>query len=139
MCLTATRFSTKCARSVKGLQRNQMSSTDTAVGGARLAIGFFERYLTVWVALCIVGGILLGQVLPQLFQAVGRMEVAQVNLPVGVLIWVMIIPMLVKIDFSAMTQVKSQWHCLAGFLSAMCSRRFFPPINSIVTSPGSSC
>src|SRR6202051_763923 len=109
MCLTATRFSTKCARSVKGLQRNQMSSTDTAVGGARLAIGFFERYLTVWVALCIVGGILLGQVLPQLFQAVGRMEVAQVNLPVGVLIWVMIIPMLVKIDFSAMTQVKSQW------------------------------
>src|SRR6202795_2787574 len=109
MCLTATRFSTKCARSVKGLQRNQMSSTDTAVGGARLAIGFFERYLTVWVALCIVGGILLGQVLPQLFQAVGRMEVAQVNLPVGVLIWVMIIPMLVKIDFTAMTQVKSQW------------------------------
>jgi len=86
-----------------------MSSTDTAVGGARPAIGFFERYLTVWVALCIVGGILLGQVLPQLFQAIGRMEVAQVNLPVGVLIWVMIIPMLVKIDFAAMTQVKSQW------------------------------
>ncbi|KLU27723.1 arsenic transporter [Caballeronia mineralivorans PML1(12)] len=86
-----------------------MSSTDTAVGAARPAIGFFERYLTVWVALCIVGGILLGQVLPQLFQAIGRMEVAQVNLPVGVLIWVMIIPMLVKIDFAAMTQVKSQW------------------------------
>jgi arsenite transporter len=86
-----------------------MSSTDTAVGGARPEIGFFERYLTVWVALCIVGGILLGQVLPQLFQAIGRMEVAQVNLPVGVLIWVMIIPMLVKIDFAAMTQVKSQW------------------------------
>ncbi|MDB5782709.1 bile acid:sodium symporter, partial [Caballeronia mineralivorans] len=86
-----------------------MSSTDTAVGGARPTIGFFERYLTVWVALCIVGGILLGQVLPQLFQAIGRMEVAQVNLPVGVLIWVMIIPMLIKIDFAAMTQVKSQW------------------------------
>ena len=86
-----------------------MSSTDTAVAGARPAIGFFERYLTVWVALCIVGGILLGQVLPELFQAIGRMAVAQVNLPVGVLIWVMIIPMLVKIDFAAMTQVKSQW------------------------------
>jgi ACR3 family arsenite transporter len=86
-----------------------MSSTDTAVRAARPAIGFFERYLTVWVALCIIGGILLGQLLPQLFQAVGRMEVAQVNLPVGVLIWVMIIPMLVKIDFAAMTQVKSQW------------------------------
>jgi ACR3 family arsenite transporter len=86
-----------------------MSRTDTAAGSAPPAIGFFERYLTVWVALCIVGGILLGQALPQLFQAVGRMEVAQVNLPVGVLIWVMIIPMLVKIDFAAMTQVKSQW------------------------------
>jgi len=86
-----------------------MSSTNTAVGSARPAIGFFERYLTVWVALCIVGGILLGQVLPQVFQSIGRMEVAQVNLPVGALIWVMIVPMLVKIDFAAMTQVKSQW------------------------------
>jgi len=73
------------------------------------AIGFFERYLTVWVALCIVAGVLLGQLLPGLFQAIGRMEVAHVNLPVGVLIWVMIIPMLVKIDFSAMKQVSSQW------------------------------
>ncbi|WP_158906137.1 ACR3 family arsenite efflux transporter [Burkholderia sp. L27(2015)] len=86
-----------------------MSSIDAATGEARPAIGFFERYLTVWVALCIIGGILFGQVLPQLFQAIGHMEVAQVNLPVGVLIWVMIIPMLVKIDFAAMTQVKSQW------------------------------
>jgi arsenite transporter len=86
-----------------------MSSPDIAAASTRPAIGFFERYLTVWVALCIVGGILLGQALPQLFQAIGRMEVAQVNLPVGVLIWVMIIPMLVKIDFAAMTQVKSQW------------------------------
>ncbi|OTP73778.1 ACR3 family arsenite efflux transporter [Caballeronia sordidicola] len=86
-----------------------MSNTEAAVAGVGPAIGFFERYLTVWVALCIVGGVLLGQMLPQLFQAIGRMEVAQVNLPVGVLIWVMIIPMLVKIDFSAMTQVKSQW------------------------------
>jgi arsenite transporter len=86
-----------------------MSSTDAAIGEAPPSIGFFERYLTVWVALCIIGGILLGQMLPQLFQAIGHMEVAQVNLPVGILIWVMIIPMLVKIDFAAMTQVKSQW------------------------------
>jgi ACR3 family arsenite transporter len=86
-----------------------MSSTDSAIGHARPAIGFFERYLTVWVALCIVGGILAGQIAPQVFHAIGRMEVAHVNLPVGVLIWVMIIPMLVKIDFAAMTQVKSQW------------------------------
>src|SRR5471030_1939911 len=109
MCLIATRYSTKRARSVKGLQRNPMSSTNTVVGGARPTIGFFERYLTVWVALCIVGGIIAGQWLPTVFEAIGRMEFAQVNLPVGVLIWVMIIPMLVKIDFGAMTQVKSQW------------------------------
>ncbi|MBB4513296.1 ACR3 family arsenite efflux transporter [Paraburkholderia fungorum] len=86
-----------------------MSSTDTAIRASRPAIGFFERYLTVWVALCIIGGVMLGQLLPGLFFAVGHMEVAQVNLPVGVLIWVMIIPMLVKIDFAAMKQVKSQW------------------------------
>jgi ACR3 family arsenite transporter len=86
-----------------------MSSTHVTARAAPPAIGFFERYLTVWVALCIFGGIGLGQMLPQLFQAIGRMEVAQVNLPVGVLIWVMITPMLVKIDFAAMTQVKSQW------------------------------
>jgi ACR3 family arsenite transporter len=66
----------------------------------------FERFLSVWVALCVVTGILLGQLLPGLFQAIGRMEVAQVNLPVGVLIWVMIIPMLVKVDFSALGEVR---------------------------------
>lgn len=66
----------------------------------------FERYLTLWVALCIVAGIALGQLLPGVFQAIGRLEVAQVNLPVGALIWVMIIPMLVKVDFSALGQVR---------------------------------
>jgi ACR3 family arsenite transporter len=75
--------------------------------GAPMSV--FERYLTVWVALCIVGGIVLGQLLPGLFQAVGRMEVARVNIPVGLLIWVMIIPMLVKIDFGALHQVRSHW------------------------------
>ncbi|NUA29948.1 ACR3 family arsenite efflux transporter [Cupriavidus basilensis] len=73
------------------------------------AIGFFERYLTIWVALCIVVGIVLGQALPGVFQAIGGMEYAQVNLPVGILIWVMIIPMLLKIDFGALGQVKSHW------------------------------
>jgi ACR3 family arsenite transporter len=86
-----------------------VSSAETVNPRAHCAIGFFERYLTVWVALCIVGGILLGKMLPAFFQAIGRMEFAQVNIPVGVLIWVMIIPMLVKIDFAAMTQVNSQW------------------------------
>jgi len=69
----------------------------------------FERYLTVWVFLCIVAGIALGQMLPGPVQAIGRMEVARVNLPVGLLIWVMIIPMLLKVDFGALHQVKQHW------------------------------
>ncbi|MDO9050520.1 MAG: ACR3 family arsenite efflux transporter [Methylotenera sp.] len=69
-------------------------------------LSVFERYLTLWVGICIVVGIALGQLFPSLFQAVGRMEFAQVNLPVGLLIWVMIIPMLVKVDFGALHEVK---------------------------------
>ena len=81
----------------------QCEVTAKQAAGAQMSV--FERYLTVWVFLCIVAGITLGQVLPDVFQAIGRMEVAQVNLPVGVLIWVMIIPMLLKVDFSAMHEV----------------------------------
>jgi ACR3 family arsenite transporter len=66
----------------------------------------FERYLTLWVFICILVGIGAGQLFPELFQAVGRMEIAKVNLPVGLLIWVMIIPMLVKVDFSALHEVR---------------------------------
>ena len=66
----------------------------------------FERYLTLWVGICIVVGIALGQLFPSLFQAIGKMEYAQVNLPVGLLIWIMIIPMLVKVDFGALHEVK---------------------------------
>jgi ACR3 family arsenite transporter len=66
----------------------------------------FERYLTVWVFACILVGIAAGQLLPEAFQAVGRMEVAKVNIPVGLLIWIMIIPMLVKVDFSALHEVR---------------------------------
>jgi ACR3 family arsenite transporter len=66
----------------------------------------FERYLTIWVALCIFIGIALGQAFPAVFQAIGSLEIARVNLPVGLLIWVMIIPMLIKIDFAAWRQVK---------------------------------
>jgi len=80
-----------------------------ATGTAGGAMSVFERYLTVWVALCIVAGVALGQLFPDLFQAIGRMEVARVNIPVGVLVWVMIIPMLVKIDFSALHRVKAHW------------------------------
>jgi ACR3 family arsenite transporter len=66
----------------------------------------FERYLTVWVGLCIVLGVAVGQFFPALSQAVGAMEIAQINLPVGLLIWVMIVPMLLKIDFGALGQVR---------------------------------
>ena len=69
-------------------------------------MSIFERYLTVWVFLCIIVGIALGQFFPSLFQAIGHMEIAKVNLPVGLLIWVMIIPMLLKVDFSALTDVR---------------------------------
>ena len=85
------------------------SSIDAALAAPPPAIGFFERYLTVWVALCIVAGIGLGQLFPDAFRAIAAMEVAKVNVPVGVLIWVMIVPMLLKIDFGALGQVKSHW------------------------------
>jgi arsenite transporter len=69
-------------------------------------MNLFERYLTLWVFLCIVTGVALGQFLPGVFQFIGHLEVAQVNLPVGLLIWIMIIPMLLKVDFSALHQVR---------------------------------
>ncbi|WP_043704382.1 ACR3 family arsenite efflux transporter [Leptothrix cholodnii] len=83
------------------------SAPSTAPAPAPMSV--FERYLTVWVFLCIVAGIALGQMLPGPVQAIGRMEVARVNLPVGLLIWVMIIPMLLKVDFGALHQVKQHW------------------------------
>jgi ACR3 family arsenite transporter len=99
-----------------------MSAEDVAMpiddGAATLArevspeaagLGVFERYLTLWVALCIVAGIGLGHVFPPVFQAIGRAEVAQVNLPVAVLIWLMIIPMLLKIDLGALSRVREHW------------------------------
>ena len=78
----------------------------TGKRAAQAPLSFFERYLTIWVFICIVVGIVLGQLMPGVFQAVGAMEIARVNLPVGLLIWVMIIPMLLKIDFGALSQVK---------------------------------
>ena len=69
-------------------------------------MNLFERYLTVWVFLCIVVGVALGQMFPQLFHFIGTLEVARVNLPVGLLIWVMIIPMLVRVNFGALGEVR---------------------------------
>ena len=70
-------------------------------------MNLFERFLTLWVFLCIVVGIALGQFAPSVFQVLGSIEIAQVNVPVGLLIWVMIIPMLVKIDFSTLHEVRN--------------------------------
>jgi len=72
-------------------------------------MGLFERYLTLWVFLCIIVGVVLGQFFPAPFQWLGSLQVAQVNLPVGLLIWVMIIPMLLRIDFSSLRQVGQHW------------------------------
>ncbi len=69
----------------------------------------FERYLTLWVLLCISVGIALGQLAPAIFQTIGRMEVAHANLPVAALIWVMVVPMLLKVDFSALGEVRRYW------------------------------
>ncbi len=70
-------------------------------------MNLFERYLTVWVGLCIIAGVLLGQFFPGVFQVIAGLEIARINIPVGVLVWVMIIPMLLKIDFGALHQVRA--------------------------------
>jgi ACR3 family arsenite transporter len=72
-------------------------------------MSLFERWLSLWVLLCIAAGIALGQWFPGAFEMLGRLELARVNVPVGVLIWVMIIPMLLRIDFAAMGQVRRHW------------------------------
>jgi len=77
------------------------------------ALGVFERFLTFWVALCIIVGIALGQMLPGLFHVLGNATVAQVNLPVAVLVWLMIVPMLLKIDLAALREVGQHWRGIA--------------------------
>jgi ACR3 family arsenite transporter len=72
-------------------------------------MSIFERYLTVWVFLCIVAGVALGHAFPELFHVIGSLELAKVNLPVAVLIWLMIVPMLLKIDFAALGRVGEHW------------------------------
>lgn len=81
----------------------------SAVAAAPARIGFFERWLSLWVALCIVAGIALGRAFPDAFAALGAAEVARVNLPVAGLVWLMIVPMLVKIDFAALREVGAHW------------------------------
>jgi len=82
-----------------------MSVTETR------SIGLFARYLSLWVLLCIAAGIGLGSLMPEAFKALGGMELAHINLPVAILIWAMILPMLLKIDYSALHEV---WHHRRG-------------------------
>src|SRR6201993_4672681 len=89
------------------------SVTELGRRRAAPALGTFERYLTLWVALCIAAGIVLGRLLPAPFQFLGRMTVAEVNIPVAILIWLMIVPMLLKVDFGALHRVAEQWRGIA--------------------------
>jgi len=89
------------------------SVADISSRRAAPALGTFERYLTLWVALCIIAGIVLGQLVPAPFQALGRMNVVEVNLPVALLIWLMIVPMLLKVDFGALHRVAEEWRGIA--------------------------
>lgn len=120
-------------------------------------MGIFERYLSLWVALCIVSGIALGQAMPGVFASIASAEVARVNLVVAGLIWLMIVPMLLKIDFGALGAVRQHWKGVGvtlfvnwavkpfsmaalgtiflGWLSRRCCRR----VRSSPISPGSSC
>lgn len=79
-------------------------------------MSIFERYLTLWVAMCIIVGIILGHFLAPMFQAIGAAEIAKVNLPVAALIWLMIIPMLLRIDFAALAGVKEHWRGISGHI-----------------------
>jgi len=93
------------------------SESTTSVGHAPVSnpgMGMFERFLTLWVALCIVVGIVLGQVMPGVFHVLGNATVAQVNLPVAVLVWLMIVPMLLKIDPAALREVGQHWRGIAS-------------------------
>ena len=133
-----------------------MSESVATAGHAsagRPAMGVFERFLTVWVALCIIAGIVLGQLLPGVFHALGDATVAEVNIPVAVLVWLMIVPMLLKIDLGALREVGQQWRGIAttvginwlvkpfsmallGWLFiGICSGPFCRRIRSTATSP----
>ena len=143
----------------RGAQAERMSETAAATGHApnKSRMGVFERFLTVWVALCIVSGIALGQLMPNVFKAIGNATVAQVNLPVAVLVWLMIVPMLLKIDLAALLEVGRHWRgiastvgvnwmikpfsmaLLAWIFIAHLFRPYLPRDRSAVTRQGSSC
>ena len=94
-----------------------MSSSESIVAASRPprpTMSVFERFLTLWVALCIIAGIALGQIVPGIFHVLGNATVAQVNLPVAILVWLMIVPMLLKIDPAALREVGQHWRGIAS-------------------------
>jgi ACR3 family arsenite transporter len=94
-----------------------MSPSTTAAARAPAStpgMSIFERFLTLWVALCIIAGIVLGQTMPVVFHVIGDATVAQVNIPVAVLVWLMIVPMLLKIDPAALREVGQHWRGIAS-------------------------
>ena len=95
-------------------------------------MSIFERYLTVWVALCIVVGIGLGQLFPNVFQAIGHIEVAHINLPVAVLVWLMIIPMLIKIDLKQLRGVSQLARCWSHLVRQLGGQAIFNGIARLV-------
>lgn len=92
---------------------NGSSVVAAELSASKPSMGIFERFLTFWVALCIIAGIILGQLVPGVFHVLGEATVAQVNLPVAVLVWLMIIPMLLKIDPAALREVGQHWRGIA--------------------------
>jgi arsenite transporter len=92
---------------------SQSSAAASRPPARKPTMGVFERFLTVWVALCIIAGIALGQMMPGVFHVIGNATVAQVNLPVAVLVWLMIVPMLLKIDPAALREVRQHWRGIA--------------------------
>ena len=96
------------------MSMGQSTTTADRASARKPAMGLFERFLTLWVALCIVAGIALGQIMPGVFRVIGDATVAQVNLPVAVLVWLMIVPMLLKIDPGALREVGQHWRGIAS-------------------------
>jgi len=99
----------------------------TAKKSTGAAMGFFERYLTLWVFLCIVVGIGLGHLMPQFFQTVGGLEIANINLPVAILLWLMIVPMLLRIDLKALKDVGKYWRGIGVTLFPIHATRHHHP------------
>jgi ACR3 family arsenite transporter len=130
-----------------------MSDAAIATAPAAPALGMFERWLTLWVGLCIATGVALGQFAPAPFRVLAQLEIAHVNVPVGLLVWLMIVPMLVKIDFGALHRVTTHargiavtlfinWAVkpfsmalLAWLFCLTCSRRGCRRLSRIATSP----